>query len=135
MSEQASAIINAKRAAQLNDFGGLRDGKKMPTDIDGLIEYQNKAYLLMEIKYGDKEIPIGQRIALERMAHDFDRLGKKTSVILIEHHIHDTNKQVPVAMCRVREIYDVKAKRWRQPKKELTAKQAVDAFYNWVDSR
>lgn len=60
-------IENRNRARQIIDFSGLQYGKITPTDIDGLIEYHDKAILLLEFKYADAEMPRGQKVALERM--------------------------------------------------------------------
>lgn len=49
---------------QLIDFKGCAvDGGMYPTDIDGVIEYKDSKYIIFEVKYGDSEIPIGQRLA------------------------------------------------------------------------
>ena len=55
------------RARQLIDFSGLRYNKITPTDIDGFIEYHDEAIVFMEFKYGNAELPYGQKLALERL--------------------------------------------------------------------
>jgi len=37
-------IEHRDRARQIRDFSNLRYGNITPTDIDGLIEYQNKCF-------------------------------------------------------------------------------------------
>lgn len=67
----------------------------MPTDIDGIIEYKDKAYILIEMKHRDAKLPQGQRIALERMVNDFSHSGKMACVLLCSHCIdncHDSIK-------------------------------------------
>ena len=74
----------AERARQLIEFTGLNYDAISPTDIDGLIEYQNIAYVIFELKYNDAEMPIGQRLAFERMVYDFEKRSKK-AIIVAEH--------------------------------------------------
>ena len=46
-----SKILNPKRMKQLIDFKGLElDNGIYPTDIDGLIEYHDSEYILLEVK-------------------------------------------------------------------------------------
>lgn len=63
-----SKIRNPYRMRQLIDFTGLElEGGIYPTDIDGLIEYHDQEYILIEVKYGKAKVPFGQRLAIERM--------------------------------------------------------------------
>ena len=46
-----SRILNPKRMKQLIDFKGLElDGGIYPTDIDGIIEYRDSEYIILEVK-------------------------------------------------------------------------------------
>lgn len=93
-------------------FKGINFGTIFPTDVDGLIEYHNKAYIFFDVKYKDKEVPIGQKIALERLVKD--TAHKESIALIIEHEEKDTNKGVMVKDCVVREIYYCKEKKWRK---------------------
>lgn len=105
-SKNNRGVINHReRARQINDFRNLIYGSITPTDIDGLIEYQNKAYILIEIKYDDAEMPGGQRKALIRMIDDFTKAGKKSILIVAEHYISNWEQDVDVAACMVRKYY------------------------------
>lgn len=124
-----SKINNPKRAKQLIDFAGLAiDGYIYPTDIDGLIEYKDSEYILFEIKHGSAEVPYGQKLALQRMVDDFTKIGKQAVVFICEHTVHDTDKTVVAAWCKVREIYYGKEKEWRQPIADITVREAVNMF-------
>ena len=81
-----------------------------------------------EVKYGDAEVPFGQRLALQRMVDDFTKVGKQAVVFICEHTVRDANKPVVVAWCKVREIYYGKEKEWRAPDIELSVRAAVDSF-------
>lgn len=127
-------IKNVARAQQINDFRHLLYGKITPTDIDGVIEYQDKAYIIIEVKYGEKELPYGQRLAIERLINDLSQ-NKHTLAIVCEHQTHDTNEHVDVSECKVRKVYfgNEHEREWRTPKVDLTTKQAIDSFLNFVN--
>ena len=57
-------ILYPERRQQIIDFGGLRYGNSTPTDIDGFIEYKDKARVLIEIKYRDNPISNGKLLRL-----------------------------------------------------------------------
>lgn len=87
-------------------FDGLvTPGKGSPTDIDGLIEWHDRGYLIFEAKFGGAEIPYGQRLALSRMADALSWAGKDTVVVICEHHVADTNEPVVLAETFVRGYY------------------------------
>ena len=101
-----SKILNPKRMKQLIDFKGLElDNGIYPTDIDGLIEYHDSEYILLEVKHKDARVPYGQRLAIQRMVDDFTKAGKKAVAIVCEHKVDDTDKPVVAAFCKVRELY------------------------------
>lgn len=124
-----SRIRNSYRMRQLIDFKGLElDGGIYPTDIDGLIEYHDKEYILMEIKHGDTKVPIGQRLAMQRMVDDFTSAGKQAVAIICEHHVDDAEKNIVAAYCRVREMYYGGEKKWHPPDKKMTVREFIDNF-------
>ena len=92
------------RAKQLINFDGLVDGKKYPTDIDGLIEWKDRGFIFIECKRGGKALPFGQQLALERLASGLTSAGKPSIVVVAEH---DTNpsEDIELADCQVRKLY------------------------------
>ena len=98
-------IQNRKRAKQLIDFTGLKFGNIYPTDIDGVIEYKNKAIALFELKHGDAELPEGQRLALRRMIDDSRAAGKEAVLFICEHYVDDCNKDIDASETIVRKFY------------------------------
>ena len=126
-------IKNAARKQQINDFSGLLIGNITPTDLDGVTEYKDKAYMLFEVKYDDAELPYGQRLCIERMIKDFGKSGKQAIAVVVEHDVHDTNESVSVAQCRVREIYMSHEKIWRPPKKFITAGELQTEYLLFIN--
>jgi hypothetical protein len=62
----------------LPSFIGLRYGTITPTDIDAVIEYHGKAFIFIEAKYKDADIPDGQRILFVRLCDALEKAGIKT---------------------------------------------------------
>ena len=120
-----------ERAKQLISFQGLNIGKITPTDIDGVIEYKDKAYIFIEVKYKNKELPFGQQLALERLVDDTSA-NKKSIAIVCEHNIGDTDTQIKMAACKVRELYLSDEKVWRRPKDNITVEQMIDLFIGMI---
>jgi hypothetical protein len=103
---QRGIITNPDRKRQLNDFSQMNigiNGTITPTDLDGFIEYENKAYLFYEIKYGNATMSRGQEIALKRMAYDLS-FRKDVMVMVLEHNVHDPKETVPIHECVVRQM-------------------------------
>jgi hypothetical protein len=114
----------------------MRIGNITPSDLDGYIEYKNKAYLLIELKYGDAEMKYGQRLALERMARDL-ACKKEVLAMIVEHDVVDVNATIPVDRCEVREIFTTMDDdmRWRAPVKKVNALSVLNEFKKYVDGK
>lgn len=124
-------IIQYKdRARQLIDFQNLRIGKITPTDTDGEIEYHNKAWIFIEIKYKDAEMGDGQRIAFERKVNDIERGGKKAVLFVAHHYVDDPMVDVDAGACIVKKIF-YKNKWWSGDGNDL--KSFVNRFVGMVD--
>jgi hypothetical protein len=100
--------------------------------MDGAIEYKNKAYVFFEVKYLNKEIPLGQRLFLERLVKDVCRNGKRAIAIILEHSIRDENESVPVSQCIVREFFYEGV--WRKTQKKHDAFELVSRFFADIDN-
>jgi len=94
-------ITNRDRAMQIRDFSGLRWGNITPTDIDGLIEYHNKCYIVMEAKANGAELPYGQKLALTRMIDDCN----KPSILFLCSHDTPIGTDIDMATTMVSELY------------------------------
>lgn len=121
---------NKKRARQLIDFSGLKFGNIYPTDIDGLIEYKNKAIALFELKHGDTEMPEGQRLALRRMIDDSRAAGKQAVLFVCEHYVDDYREDVDASQAIVRKFYY--NGEWYDGR-GTTLKNKLASFINYVD--
>ena len=86
-----SLIKNRNRVKQVIDFTGVQNKKMHPSDIDAVLEFNNDALILMEVKYQYHKIPIGQRLLLERIA---DRWGDKSIILKMNHFTGDDSQDL-----------------------------------------
>lgn len=123
-------IQNRDRKKQIIDFSGLKYGKITPTDIDGLIEYKDKAMMFFEYKYNNAELPHGQKLALERCVNDIRKAGKIAVAFICEHNVSDCNTDIDASSAIVRDCY-YNGKWYHDGKR--TVKQKADSFIAFVE--
>lgn len=129
--EHHSLIRNRFRAKQLIDFGGLQFEQITPTDIDGLIEFRNIAYIIYEFKYADAEMPFGQRLAIERMVDAFQCAGKKAVAFLCKHYVQNPDEDVIAKDAIVEAVY-MNHTWYRADGEKNTANELTTRFLNYV---
>ena len=98
-------VQHRKRMKQLITFDGLDFGSITPMDIDGVIEYHDKAVILLEYKLKGCNMPDGQRLCLERLSDDCAKAGKISCVLLAEHETYDADEDVRAGEAIVKRIY------------------------------
>ena len=119
-------IRNKALSSQIKDYSGMRYGKITPMDLDGVIEFGNKLYILLEYKGSGAPLAFGQRLCLERIVSAI-HLPNRIAVCLVADHNQQLSDEVDCANAIVRQ-YFYKCK-WRTPRQaQLTVKQAVDTF-------
>jgi hypothetical protein len=121
--EERGVIKHRDFATQIRDFRHLRYGKITPTDIDGLIDFGNKVFVIMETKHEGALIPFGQRLAIERLADIIDIAGKHSLALIASHN---TDGDIDFSQCLVSE-FRFKGK-WGKPNNPTTIKKAIDGF-------
>lgn len=124
------SIHNRARAKQINDFTGLQFGKITPTDLDGIIDFQNQVWVIIELKQVGNTLPFGQRLAIERLIDIIASAGK-VAVAVIATHDTTPDQDVIVADCPVIEYRYLGA--WLIPRGPITVKQAIYYFVNKKD--
>lgn len=129
IDENRGKIRDRECAKQLKDFSGLRFGKITPTDIDGFVDFQNKAFVIFEIKHGTTAMPYGQRLGYERLADACEKSGIRTLVILAHHNIQ-APQDIDVAILPVT-LVRFQGK-WKQPNIPHTVRTAFEAFLRWI---
>lgn len=109
-------------------------GKRCFTDFDAVLEWDDRAWLIFEVKHGAKQVPLGQRLALERQVKDGWKAGKFAVAAVVEHYVDDPREPVYLRECFVRNIYASSEWKWRPPKHPMMARQLLNAFINYVDA-
>jgi hypothetical protein len=122
------------RAKQINSFSGMiRRRNITPTDIDGIIDYNGNAFVILEGKYGDAEIPKGQRMALENLANAILLGKKKVLVIIFRHYVNNTNEEIIVSNQLASEIYF--KRKWFQICFNKTVLELIEIFEKDCDNK
>lgn len=120
------------RGKQLLRFDGMRFLDSItPTDIDALIEVRNQIVVFFEAKLKDKEVPFGQKLALERLVRNAGRAGKHAIAIIGEHNVTDPSEDVFLKDLLVREVFTTEQMQWSPPKRKLYAKEAADVYIRY----
>ena len=101
-------IRSSKQVKQAVDFSGVQNGLIHPSDIDAVLEFGNKALILLEVKRKGNRIPTGQRLMLERIVDRWE-MGV---VLKVEHSFYDVDKDIPLVECFVTYYYS--DKKWHE---------------------
>ena len=112
-----------EKARQLHDFAGLRFGNKVPTDIDAFLDLGNRAFVFVEAKYAEAPLPLGQRLALERLCTACVS-ETRAAYVLVASHNTPAPEDVDLGAAMVTTIF--RDGRWRSPLRELTVREAID---------
>lgn len=121
-----------RRARQLIDFEGMRYKNITPTDIDAYTEYQDRAFLFFEFKYGDAKMSYGQETALTRNCDAIQETGRDAVVFECHHNVQDCWEDVLAYEVPVTRYYY--KKKWRDLH-GMTAGQCYERFLKWVDRK
>jgi hypothetical protein len=121
------------RAKQIIDFSGIRYQQITPTDIDGLIEYRDTAFLVYEYKLEGAKMPYGQELALTRLVDSLQKSGKIAALLLCKHDVRDPNDDINGADAKVIKIYY--CKNWYSDMKRRTVKEVTNSFIEFVNKQ
>lgn len=105
------------------DFSGLIWNKITPTDIDGFVEFGDKLYIFIELKYGDAVCPRGQALALERVCNRIQSSGVPCYVILAKHNTPQ-NSDIVASNSIVSKVYY--CGKWYTPDELITLAQIIE---------
>tara|TARA_B110000977_G_scaffold98368_1_gene129399 strand:+ start:500 stop:895 length:396 start_codon:yes stop_codon:yes gene_type:complete len=119
-----SLIRNSKQVKQSIDFTGIQSGKIHPTDIDVVLEFDNEVLILMEVKRTGNEIPLGQKLVLQRIANSWHT--EKVVVLYVTHNFKNDDKDIPLKDCNVESIY-IKSE-WKNAKQKITLEDTLKGF-------
>lgn len=144
MSRSNGAILNKTQISQLVDYSGMtftgQNGSSTisPTDLDGMIEYHGKCFILFEFKYGDAGLTSGQRIAFERL---IDSITKPALLIVANHDTPAASGEpIDAANATVRAAYGKwranQKPKWHEPTTTAyNARWLADWFVSMIEQR
>jgi len=102
-------IKDKNKISQIIDFTGLGRSKIYPTDIDAVLEFDNKFLIIIEVKYKGVKQPLGQQILLHRLADCWQTVNQEAFVINCEHETH-SSKIINLYNTTVVSVYHKKIK-------------------------
>lgn len=137
-------VYNEDRNRQLVDYTGLRYGNITPTDIDlvqrdsrepfgvrGAMDFAGKSFVYFEFKMEGAAFLNGQRWHLEATCDVIACVVP--CIVILARHTAPLHLKIPAAACVVEKVrIDGE---WKIPTRQLTVREAVDAFLNSVDKR
>lgn len=130
MTIPRGAVFNRERNIQVRDYSGLRYGNITPSDIDAAIEYKDCGFIFIETKFGETEMPFGQKLLLERMC-DALQYRKPTLLILTKHYFPS---HIDIDMAQTIVVEYRYQGRWFQPRQSETAKELSDRFVRFIEN-
>lgn len=117
-----SLIRNSNQVKQAIDFSGVENGKIHPSDIDAVLEFDNQALILIEVKRLNNKIPTGQRLLLERISDSWKT--DKSIVLFVTHDFKDDTIDIPLSDCSLNSYYYNGS--WLNAKKVTSLKTALN---------
>lgn len=122
-------VRNPHRYKQEVDFSGLLFERNItPTDVDGVLDFGGRFFVLIELKFQQAELTFGQRLCLERIC---DKLAVNSDcALLIARHNHPPEEKINAAIAVVSE-FRWKGK-WRTPKSIMTLRVIIDEFKDFL---
>ena len=125
MSVKRGQIARRDLATQVIDLSGLDlPGRKTPTDLDSLIDYNGRCFVVTEYKATGALISYGQRVALERLV---DTLNFSVpAVLIIADHDTPLGQDIDGANALVRKYY--RGGLWRLTRQGVTVARIAQQF-------
>jgi len=99
-----SSIKYPKRIRQVLDFKGVGNSKIHPSDIDAILEFDNKYLIIFECKLKGVTVPFGQRLLFERIADAWQLQNGQAFVVYCEHQTNPL-EFIKMANTTVVEVY------------------------------
>lgn len=122
-------IRSPKLAEQIKDYSNLAFDTITPTDIDGIIDFGNKLWVIIELKFKGGKMPYGQKLCLERLCDIIEETGRKSMLIKA---FHETPPELPIDVGNlVIDEYRIN-RTWRRPNSIITVRTGIERFLEWA---
>ena len=97
-------IHNRSRLNQQILFEGLEYGKLSYTDLDFIQERKGKLLICGDVKVRGIELPLGQRLLIQRLCDKWSIDGSPAYGVVSEHDV-SPNQDVILSQTNIREVY------------------------------
>lgn len=131
-NENRGSIQFKNRAKQIIDFSGIRFSNITPTDIDGVIDYHDRAFVFIEMKLDGAEMPYGQQLCLERIVNAIQKSDRDACALLCRHNKRSTEEDVQAAETYVERVFWKGS--WHGLKRPMTTKEVVESFLRFTSN-
>lgn len=125
VEEIGKMFRNKERARALACYDGMSFDSLTPTDIDMVLEVGNQTLVVAEFKHGNAEVPIGQRLVIERMCTNWAKEGRHALGIIAHHN---EPGDFLVAGMKVTSWWCTEKSKWVTPEIAYSVKGLIDAF-------
>tara|TARA_B110000285_G_C15116311_1_gene614318 strand:- start:950 stop:1345 length:396 start_codon:yes stop_codon:yes gene_type:complete len=92
------------RISQVIDFSGVGNEKIHPSDLDALLEFDNKYLIIFEVKKKGVAVPIGQKLLFERIADSWEKTNGPCWVAYCEHNTN-ASEIINMINCSTTSVY------------------------------
>ena len=99
-----SNIFNQAKFEQKLFFGNTKIYGKQFTDFDGVMDYESRAFILVEAKTKGASLPTGQKRCLEETINS-QAVTKKAILFVAEHETPETEKFIDFEETKCRSFY------------------------------
>jgi hypothetical protein len=79
-------IKHYNRIKQILDFRNIGNSKIHPSDIDAILEFDNKYLIIFECKLKGVSVPLGQKILFERIVDCWQKTNGEAFIVYCEHN-------------------------------------------------
>lgn len=126
-------IQNKERFKQPISFEGMKHNDISPTDIDAIIDYRNKCFILYEVKYEDAPMPRGQALALERIVKALRNSDVDAFALHCRHHVSSPRDPIVLANTEVVAFYDGTSRFWKKFEVPINTKAFTESIMSIGD--
>lgn len=112
-----SLIKNIDYLKQVISYDGIKSNKISPTDIDALLEFDDKYLIIFELKYKGAKVPIGQKLALERIIKNWklSSTSYRNGWVIYAQHESEKGEIIYLKDCKVTSIFSDKEASFQKP--------------------
>ena len=119
-NKQKNLLRKPEESVQPIEFAGIVNGKISPSDIDAVIEIDDKYLIMIEVKKFGNELSTGQKLLMQRIVEAWNSCpGKHGIAIYATHTVYDANETIYLKDCVAKGVYDEFSNkhdwRWREP--------------------